>query len=324
MISVKELFKSQKEFNDLFYDLESLSDDEKEEITKSLSLALHSEVSSLISAINFKDHKHNRREIDKCKILFESVDAFRYILSILNIWEISSDNFLKAFDDKDVFLNLRHSHGKKRWNKGPVVIVDIDDVIADFRNNFSSWVENRYNIDIDVESPEYYFITDLVKHGINPEGVFLDFVAEGGFRSLSPVEGAVEFLKGLRERGCWIQLLTARPADNIRCFYDTYGWLSDHDIVFDKIEFSTEKFRWCATSEYYDSGSILFAIDDSPKHAEDYSQHGIKCCVPMKSYNKQVWKNDNIITFSKFEEIFKIIENTQYNDQSRRKINAPE
>jgi len=68
LISVKELFKSQKEFNDLFYDLESLSDDEKEEITKSLSLALHSEVSSLISAINFKDHKHNRREIDKCDL----------------------------------------------------------------------------------------------------------------------------------------------------------------------------------------------------------------------------------------------------------------
>ena len=91
MTSVKDLFKSQKEFNDLFYDLSSLNDIDKEEITKSLSLALHSEVSSLISAINFKDHKHSRREIDKCKILFESVDVFRYILSILNIWEISSD-----------------------------------------------------------------------------------------------------------------------------------------------------------------------------------------------------------------------------------------
>jgi len=324
LATVKDLFKSQKEFNNLFYDLAQLSDNEKEEITKSLSLALHSEISSLISAINFKDHKHSRREIDKCKILFESVDAFRYILSILNIWEISSDEFLEAFDDKDVFLNLRHKHGKKKWDGRPVVIVDMDDVITDFRNNFSSWVENRYSIAIDVESPEYYFITDLAKHGINPEGVFLDFVAEGGFRSLSPVPGAREFLKGLRDSGCWIQLLTARPSDNIRCFYDTYGWLSDHDIVFDKVEFSPEKFRWCVTSEYYDSGSILFAIDDAPKHAEDYSQHGIKCFVPMKSYNRKIWGKDNITTFSKFDEILKIVESRQYNNHVRRNLNATE
>ena len=59
MATVKDLFKSQKEFNNLFYDLAQLSDNEKEEITKSLSLALHSEISSLISAINFKERLIN-------------------------------------------------------------------------------------------------------------------------------------------------------------------------------------------------------------------------------------------------------------------------
>ena len=67
---LKRLFERQQDFNKIFYESD-ISIEEKEEITKSLSLALHSEISSLISAINFKDHKHNRREIDKCKILFE-------------------------------------------------------------------------------------------------------------------------------------------------------------------------------------------------------------------------------------------------------------
>ena len=304
LTKIKDLFSSQKEFNDLFYDLSSLTDIEKEEITKSLSLALHSEVSSLISAINFKDHRHNRKEIDKTRILFESVDSFRYLLAILNIWEISSDEFLNAFEDKNTFLNLRYEHGKRAWNGQPVVIVDMDDVIADFRSNFSSWVENKYNIEIDVESPEYYFINDLTRHDINPEGVFLEFVSQGGFRTLTIVPGANQFLQKLRDEGYWIQLLTARPSDNIRCFYDTYGWLKDNDIVFDRLSFSSEKFRWCANSEYYDSDSIKFAIDDSPKHATEYVKHGIKCYVPEKSYNTEVWEKEGIITYKIFESFF--------------------
>ena len=308
MTKIKDLFASQKKFNDLFYDLSCLDDIEKEEITKSLSLALHSEVSDLISAINFKDHRHNRKDIDKSKILFESVDSFRYILAILNIWNISSDEFLNAFEDKDVFLNLRHQHGKKKWNGQPVVIVDMDDVIADFRSNFSSWVERKYNIEIDVESPEYYFINDLTKHDINPEGVFLDFVEQEGFRNLTLVDGANEFLKELKNLGYWIHILTARPSDNIRCFYDTHRWLSDNDIVFDKLSFNSEKFRWCANSEYYDSNSIKFAIDDSPKHTTEYVKHGIKCYVPNKSYNKEVWESDGVVTYDSFDSLLKLIE----------------
>jgi len=305
LTKIEDLFSSQKKFNDLFYDLSNLDDLEKEEITKSLSLALHSEVSSLISAINFKDHRHNRKEIDKSKILFESVDSFRYLLAILNIWEISSNEFLQAFEDKDIFLNLRHEHGKKKWEGEPVVIVDLDDVIADFRSNFSSWAEKKHNIEIDVESPEYYFINDLTKHDINPEGVFLEFVSQGGFRDLTLVDGAKEFLSELKEKGYWIHLLTARPSDNIKCFYDTHGWLADHDIIFDKLSFSSEKFRWCANSEYYDSNSIQFAIDDSPKHTTEYVKHGIKCYVPVKSYNKEVWEKEGVVTYDSFDSFFK-------------------
>ena len=179
MKKISDLFRSQKKFNDLFFDVSDLDDIQKEEITKSLALCLHSEVSSLISAINFKDHRKNRREIDKCKILFESVDAFRYLLAILNVWEIPSDKFLEAFNDKDEFLNLRHTINKTSWSGEPVVIVDMDDVMTDFRKDFAGWIEKTYNIKMDVDSPEYYFVEDLTKNNINPEEIFLDFVSIG-------------------------------------------------------------------------------------------------------------------------------------------------
>ena len=70
--------------------------------------------------------------------------------------------------------------------------------------------------------------------------------------------------------------------------YDTYQWLDQYNMCYDDIGFSTEKFRWCAKSKYYDQKAIAFAIDDSPKHAEEYAKHGIRVKVPEKSYNKNI------------------------------------
>jgi hypothetical protein len=164
----------------------------------------------------------------------------------------------------------------------------MDDVIVDFRVGFANWLHRTYGLNVDVESEEYYFITALQKVDINPEEVFSRFVAESGFAKLEPNNDAIAFMKKLKDMGYWIQILTARPEEDLRCMYDTYQWLDKHDITYDDVGFSTEKFRWCAKSEYYDKKAIAFAIDDSPKHAEEYAKHGIRVKVPVKSYNKNI------------------------------------
>ena len=55
-----------------------------------------------------------------------------------------------------------------------------------------------------------------------------------------------------------------------------------------EVDFSSEKFRWCAKSRYYDAGKIEFAIDDAPKHVAEYAKHGIFCYMPKKNYNKEI------------------------------------
>ena len=122
------------------------------------------------------------------------------------------------------------------------------------------------------------FIDALKETGLNPERIFMTFVNSGGFASLPISEGAHDFLNGLKEKGYWIQILTARPEENLQCLYDTYWWLNQNDIPFDDVAFSSEKFRWCAQSKYYDSDSIAFAIDDSPKHASEYDSQRTSCC----------------------------------------------
>ena len=311
MSSLKSFFDKQVNFHKKIININDLLDEEKEDITKSLALALHAEVSSLISATNYKSHVKLKKDVDLDKILFESVDVLRYVIAILNTWGITYDAFEKAFDMKDTYLNLSHEISQKTWQRQPVAIVDMDDVIVDFRRFFANWIENKYNIKIDIEIPEYYFVTDLVRNGINPENIFGEFIEDGGLAKINAVEGANDFLKFLKSEGYWIQLLTARPSDNLRCLYDTYSWLALNNICFDEVSFSTEKFRWCATSKYYDSNSIAFAIDDSPKHITDYFSHKVPVYAPVKPYNKHQTNIDkNLVRmYNSFSDLKNLITN---------------
>ena len=84
------------------------------------------------------------------------------------------------------------------------------------------------------------------------------------------------------------------------------SWITSHEIPCDAISFSPEKFRWCVKSKYYDEEAIKFAIDDAPKHAEDYAKHGIKCLVPLKSYNEDL-NHENIYHFNSYSDACTIL-----------------
>jgi len=305
-LTIKQCQEMQKSFHSKIHEnINDLSQQQKEEITKTLALCLNQEVSTIVNTINYKEHVFENKTPDLQNLKYESVDAFRYILAILNTWGISSEDFSRAYCEKDSYLNLRNELAKRKWHGQPVLIVDVDDVLAEFRLGFSNWLREVKGVSACVDSKEYYFITALAKAKENPEQIFEQYLASGGFASLTPVEHSFESLRNLRDSGYWIQLLTARPSERLKCLYDTYSWLSNYSDCFDAIDFSTEKFRWCAQSKYYDSGAIKFAIDDSPKHALEYAKHGIKTLVPLKPYNEFI-EHENIQFYSNPTEIIKL------------------
>ena len=137
--------------------------------------------------------------------------------------------------------------------------------------------------------------------------VFKKFLDDEGFANLTADNSNVALLHELKRQGYWVHLLTARPEEELQCLYDTYFWVVNQNIPCDAISFSPEKFRWCAKSKYYDEGAIKFAIDDAPKHAEDYAKHGIKCLVPEKSYNNHLSHQD-IFHFNTYSQAISILE----------------
>jgi len=280
---------------------DQLSQELKEKITQENVLCAHAELSALVNATHYKNHhSHSDPLANRSTVLYETVDVIRYMIATLNTWGITSTEFEKAFDKKDVYLNKHHELQHKKWDGNqPVAIVDIDDVLANFREGFSKWLKKEYGVEPDVNSKEYYFISALSKIHMNSETVFKRYLDSGGFADLTVDTDNLKLLHQLKNQGYWIHLLTARPEEELQCLYDTYFWITLQNIPCDAISFSPEKFRWCAKSKYYDAEKIMFAIDDAPKHAEDYAKHGIKCLVPSKSYNDHL-NHENIYLFDNY------------------------
>jgi len=303
--TLAESLRRQKKYSDLFFDPKNLTIKEREELMKTFALSLHSEISDLVSAVNFKSHRMIDNPVDQNKILYKSVDAFRYILAVLNLWEITSDVFVEACEDKDLFLHRRHLMSERSCKGRSVVIFDIDDVIAEFRMSFNMWLEVKYNIKTNPHDKQYYSASEFKNAEIETETAFDTFILEDGFRNLPINSTAVEAMRMCKAAGYWIQLLTARPRDNLKCFYDTHRWLHEMSIPYDSIDFSPEKFLWLTGQEFYAKGNVVCAIDDSTKHASEYAAHGIPVIVPVKSYNEDT-KNVAGITRINFNEMLPV------------------
>ena len=303
MKSLDKLFEIQKQFSELFRPKEELSVQERERLTQEFALALHSEVSAIIREINFKSHEQKRKQIVENSILFEAVDVFRYLLAILNLWGFSAEDFSQAFDDKENYLQIKYVKNAQKWEGQPVILVDADDVIVEFRKGYSEYLNAMEGIDVDVNSKEYYFTNGIPKDLHNPEQLFQDFIDQRRLRDLESITPTIQAINDLYDQGYWIQILTARPDWNKTCQYDTYTWLENSGLKFHKIDFSPEKMIWAANSEYYDQGSIVCAIDDSAKHAMEYAKHGIKVAAPIQPYNGELSGVDNVVMYQNGEEL---------------------
>ena len=287
MSTIDEMFKRQSEFSSLFFNKEEMTERHKEEMTKSFALALHAEATGLANSVNFKDHRLVKHDIDRERILYKSIDAFRYILATLNMWDFSKDDFVSAFWDKDLYLHVRHKMEKNSWTGQPVLIVDMDDVLNHFREDFTGWLKTEKGVDTDPESTEYYSTREVKAAGLLPEGVFQEFILQRGLRNIRPNIEMINVINQLYDEGYWIQILTARPKDNITCLYDTFYWADMCGVKFHHLDFSPEKFRWLVQKDFHDSNKVVCAIDDSAKHASEYAKHSVAVLAPEKSYNSE-------------------------------------
>lgn len=286
-ITFENLLKIQDNFSKNFYNKDTMTLKEKEEMLKTLCLALHFETSEIVSSSNFKVFDKTEYSVDRDKILYNNIDVFRYILAITNLYDISGNEFISAFEERDTHLNMIQDIKPPRKDQ-TVIVVDVDDVVCSFRSYFNNWLEKNLNVKIDPNSKSYYSSKEVKEQGYSPEGVFEDFMSAGEILNIPVIDSMRSFLHYLKSNDYYIQMLTARPEENLKCKYQTYVWLKNNNIPFDNIAFASEKYIWVAKQEFYVNGQLGFAIDDSPKHALEYATHDVNVLVPKTPYNEDI------------------------------------
>lgn len=305
--SLRDALNQQKLFSDKFFDSSTLTESQKQEQLKTFVLALHAEATGIAEGVNYKDHRLLNRPADVQKMLYKAVDSYRYILAILNLWNVDAAAFTEALSQKDDFLHYRHRLSGRKWTGQPVVLFDVDDVLAEFRKSFCSWVTSATGHFLDPLSREYYNTDVLKKAGLNNETLFKAFIDGHGFLGLERDEKYCSLLRHLKSKGYWIQIVTARPESNLTAFYDTYSWLHRNNIEADGVAFTSEKFVFLTDQPYYSKGKY-FAVDDSSKHAAEYAKHGVSVVVPEKTYNTEVAGLENVLYVPGDADVVRFIE----------------
>jgi len=283
---LERMFKQQSDFNKLFFDVGSLSQSERERLTMVFATSLQKEMGELLEGVNYRQHRLSDKEPDRGTILHEGVDVWRYLIGIMNLWGITPTEFQSAYEDRDLFLRMRHEKESVEWDGRPVLIVDMDDVLTNFRHDCTAWAHEAHPGVVNDNDTSYYSI---------PEALYREFIDLRLMKTLSPIQDFVDAINQLHEDGIWIHILTARPASNLILKYDTYAWLYSSGIKFDRVSFSSEKYLWLAQTEYFKQGKVLAAIDDSPKHAREYAQHDVICLVPLNTHNADVEESENLL-----------------------------
>ena len=298
---MKNYLQDQRKFSELFYDSNKMKESEKQEMLKTLSLSAHNEISKVVQSTNFKFYNQTSKT-DVNKLLYNSIDAFRYILAIWNLYDIDCDKINKAFVEKDVMLNMTNSfcsyeeYQNSKSAKDKAIIIDIDDILCKFRSHFNSWLRNTLDVEVYDDSESYYSSVEVKKKGLSPEKVFEDFIECDELLNIPPIYSMILTINKLYSKGYYIQLLTSRPENNLKCKYQTFVWLKNSGLKFHNLAFSAEKYLWLAKQKYYIENKVLYAVDDSGKHATEYATHGVNCLMPDLSYNKNAI-NENITRF---------------------------
>lgn len=303
---LKKMWDMQRKFGDLHYDTDNMDDDARDAKTREIALALHHEVSKLVSALNFRRHVKSKKTPDVEKILYESVDIVRYVTAICNVWDIDHDDFYDAWEDKDGYLNEEYRLENTEWSGEPVIVCDIDDVFAEFRADFSKWVGKKYDIALDPHSPEYFFIEKLAESDHSSLSLFDEFINDRQLATLT-TNGVIQVLNHFHDKGCWIHIVTARPEENLTCRYDTSHWLRESELKYDALSFTGEKLSHVTRTRYSIDRKIVCCIDDGPNHCMSYVTHGYQTCMPIKSYNGHVGEYPNLHRYKEPDELYDVV-----------------
>ena len=305
---LEEIWKRQRIFCKNFFPFDTMNDEDRQKATKEIVLHLIDECCELLRETKWKMHRQENINVSRNNIKEELVDIFKYWNTIMQIWNISPEEFLDDFNRKSLVVEQRFHQEKelKLINNENVIAVDIDGVLADYPKSFIKFIEKNTGKNLSHIKNVDYNLYDLLSDEIGYDTIRKlkhQYRETGEKRFIGVVEGAKEGMLKLKEFGFTIVLLSARPYKQYpRIFSDTIEWLKSNGFVYDAILWDEKK----EEKIIQEFPKMKFIIEDNISCVNRVSREGYKSFLLDCTYNQGTTEK-NVIRVKDWKEIIEIL-----------------
>jgi len=297
MGDLKKLFEDQQLFNQLIWDKKTLGEDEHAvvERLRHLTLGIVEESMEFIRTFEFKVHRRRTKDRYIQNIAHsheELIDMFKYWLSLADAAEFPIERLEELYFAKSRVVQYRYQEEWQKQVDRPVVLVDIDNVLADYITGICQWARSHADI-MDLPLAELDRVVERLKvlqaskTWVTASSVDVPykqwqrvkhhFRVNGGKRDLPVFNDARPFLDWCRRNKWLIVLITSRPiVDYPNLFSDTLTWLTNNNLPFDYVWWAMEKGDRLEEAHVAFRSRVLFAVDDDERYVYQYRFKGIK------------------------------------------------
>lgn len=177
-----------------------------------------------------------------------------------------------------------------------VVLLDMDNVVADLMSKWLEIYNNEYNDNLKAEEINTWKIETLARK-CSPEQFHEIVTRSGFFADLTVLPNAIEVTRRLQQAGHDLYFVTATPYDNPTGGFDKQNWVEKH---FPHIG----KSRVIQThNKQMIKGDILF--DDGPTNLINFPNIKIAMDFP---YNRNIIVNYRVSNWLEFEKCISLIQ----------------
>lgn len=293
MIELKRMLEDQRTFNRQVWDHNNPEHKSVAERLKDLSMGVIEESLEFLRTFEFKSHRRQKLRMQNVAHSHEElIDVFKYWLSLVDITNFPIEKLEEMYYAKSRVVQYRFQEEWIKTIDRPLVIVDIDQVLADYISGICEWGK-EWGASLmklpDHEYPRLYERLDFLRHNqmwINSNTVGVPhmewqkvkhhFRTNGGKRALRPFGDAKAFLEWCRRSEWLIVLVTSRPiVEYPNLFTDTLYWLDKTEMPYDHVWWAMEKMERIEEAQV-DLKQIVFAVDDSETFVKQFRSKGVK------------------------------------------------
>lgn len=187
--------------------------------------------------------------------------------------------------------------------KNDVVILDLDDTSADLKSRLQE-IYRKETGDPSIHFSDWEVFSVAQRYGVTNDRLLELFIEDMTIELIDPHHGLVEVTAELQDRGCHIEIVTAR-AWHPEAYDVTEQWLKKHGVSYNNI--NIVPLTQCKEEATRYLEDVKLFIDDRFEHCDSMMASGRveKCLLYSQPWNAHLDSTDRIVKIDNLYDVLR-------------------